>query len=62
MTDMTLTEVREIRDRISEQTKDFSFEELRDYYAKSADKAEKRIAEIRKKRGIVLDREQVVRG
>ena len=52
---MTVSEVREIRARISEQTKDFSFEELRDYYAKSTLKAEERIKEIRKKKGIMIN-------
>jgi len=51
---MTVAEVREIREMISEKTKDYSFEELRDYYTKSADKAEKRIAEIRKDKNIVI--------
>ncbi|MCL1832918.1 MAG: hypothetical protein FWG49_00290 [Leptospirales bacterium] len=49
---MKVDEVREIKERIYEHTKNFTFEELRDYYAKSTDKAEKLIAEIRKKKGL----------
>jgi ethanolamine ammonia-lyase large subunit len=55
---MTVDEVREIKERIYEQIKDFSFEELRDYYAKSTDKAEKRMAEIRKKSNLDLESKQ----
>ena len=49
---MTVEEVRAIRERKSLETTNMTAKELRAYFAEGADKAEKRIAEIRREKGI----------
>ena len=51
---MTVEEVRAIREKISLETVGMTTDELHAYFAKGAVKMEKRIAEIRKEKGIVL--------
>ena len=52
---MTVEEVRAIRNNISHETIGMSTEELRIYFRSKAIGVEQRIAEIRKKRGIVFE-------
>jgi hypothetical protein len=54
MIDMTVDEVRTIREKISLETARMNPDELRAYYADGAAKAEKRVAEIRKEKGILF--------
>ena len=51
---MTVDEIRKIRESISLEIKGMNPEELRAYYAEGAEDIERRIAEIRKKKGIAI--------
>ena len=52
---MTVDEVRAIREKISLETINMTAEELCLYFARGANDIERRIAEIRSKRGITLE-------
>ena len=51
---MTVDEIREIREGISLEIIGMNSEELRAYFAEGADDIERRIAEIRRKKGIAI--------
>ena len=51
---MTVDEIREIRESISLEIIGMNTEELRAYFAEGADDIERRIAEIRRKKGISI--------
>jgi len=55
MIKMTINEVRAIREKASLETIGMTTEELRQYFAQGANDIERRIADIRKKRGIALE-------
>jgi pyruvate dehydrogenase complex dehydrogenase (E1) component len=54
MIDMTLDEVRKIREEMSLETAGMTADELHDYCSEGATKAEQYISEIRMRRGIVF--------